>query len=93
MKPGDYVRYRDWRQGDTPLKETPLWRRGWGQTGIIIEVGDWRVGSVFLPGEMAIIWTGDHYEEVCTRDIEVISSANFVSSCSDNRAKSLPFVV
>ena len=93
MKLGDYVRYRGWRKGDPSIEGTPLWKRGWGATGIIIELGDWRVGSVFLPGEMAIIWTGEEFQEVCTRDIEVISDANFVSSFLDNRASSLDYVV
>ena len=93
MKLGDYVRYRDWREGDSPLEKTPLWKRGWGQTGIIIELGDWKVGSIFWPGEMAIIWTGEEYNEVCTRDIEVISSVNFVSSFLDNRASLLNYMV
>lgn len=93
MKPGDYVQYRNWKEGDPPLSETPEWRRGWGQTGMIVELGDWRVGGIFWPGEMALIWTGDSYIELCTRDIKVISSANFVSSFSDNRAKTCEFMV
>lgn len=93
MKLGDYIRYRDWKDGDTPFEETPLWRRGWGQTGIIVELGDWKLGSIFWPGEMALIWTGQEYVEVCTRDVEVICIANFVQTLFDNRAKSHSFMV
>ena len=96
MKIGDYVKYREWREGDSPLEETPFWKRGWGQTGIIVELGDWKIGSLFWPGEMAIIWTGEYFTEVCTRDIEVISNLsniNFLQTFFDNRANCKEFVV
>tara|TARA_Y100001970_G_C14248605_1_gene870104 strand:+ start:2605 stop:2871 length:267 start_codon:yes stop_codon:yes gene_type:complete len=73
LKPGDYIKYRSWRESDGPFDTFPPHRRGWDEAGVIVSTGDWRVGCTYLPEESATVLTesGD-LVEVCTRDVELI---------------------
>ena len=41
MKLGQIVRYRSWREGDTPKQDVHPDAHGWDRTGIVIRVCDW----------------------------------------------------
>ena len=81
MKIGDLVKYRSWKAGDDDPKSLPKSRRGWDQYGVILEIGDWKIGSFFAPGESLIVYTfaGD-FCEWRSKDAAVIGKTE--NNCS-----------
>ena len=73
MIPGDLVQYRSRIDTDPDLETVPEYRRGWNRTGVVIDVGDWRAGEVFLPGEgVTFMCPQGDIIEACARDLRVL---------------------
>jgi len=82
MKVGDLVKYRSWKIGDDDPKSLPIERRGWDTFGVILEIGDWKVGETVAPGEGLIVYTlKGEFCEWRSKDASVISETESISYC------------
>ena len=74
MVPGSLVQYRSRIETDPDPESVPKHHHGWGRTGIVISISDWRNGEVFLPGESVTYMDAEgDMIEACARDLKVIS--------------------
>ncbi len=74
MKIGDLVQYREWQEGDDMVGTVPIERRGWGETGLVVEIGEWKVGKEKFPKE-GILFLNERgqFIEAWRSDLSVIS--------------------
>ena len=74
MKVGDLVQYRQWQEGDDQIHTVPLERRGWEETGLVIDIGKWQLGKKTFPQE-GILFLNDRgqFIEAWKGDLNVIS--------------------
>jgi len=81
MNVGDLVQYRSWRVGDPLPEDTPESRKGWNRIGVVVDIGDWKLGSNTLPNESALMYTEQNeLIEVWTGDIDIINKAEISST-------------
>ncbi len=72
MNLGDLVQYREWREGDPDRNSIPKESQSWGETGLVIEICDWKENGTTYPGEGVIISTLKGFNECHLYDLEVI---------------------
>ena len=76
MNIGDLVQYRSWRVGDLLLEDVPEFHRGWNCIGVVIDIGDWTLGTSTYPNESATMYTDDNeFIEVWMGDINIINKS------------------
>ena len=72
MKVGDLVQYREWKEGDLDRNSVSKACQSWGQTGLVIELCDWKENGLTYAEEGAIISTEKGFNECRRRDLGVI---------------------
>lgn len=89
---GDLVRYRDWRPGDQPVESVPEDKRGWGVTGIVIGIEDWRIGTgQFHPNcGILILDANSDFTLVKAQDLEIVSKAKNMQFFTKTALWSMP---
>lgn len=74
MKPGDLVRYREWRAGDVPRSEVPLESQAWESVGIVQWVGHDMFCGASSPAATYLNEDGEMIL-AAQRDLEVINES------------------
>ena len=92
IRVGDLVRYRDWKPGDQPIDSVPKDKRGWGVTGIVIGIEDWRVGNgQFHPNcGILILDANSDFTLVKAHELEILSKAENMQFLSKTALWGMP---